>query len=161
MIDAIGGHRDVGLSLWRGLRQRCPNCGRGRLFRAYLKVVDQCPVCGEELHHHRADDAPPYFTMLIVGHVIVASLLAVEIAWRPALWLHFAIWLPATLILSLWLLPRVKGAIVGLQWANRMHGFGDEAEPEGLLGAGPPGPDEGGGAPPATRPRASGSSGQA
>ena len=66
------------------------------MFRRYLKVADECPSCGEELHHHRADDAPPYFTIIIVGHVVVSLLLAVEMAYRPPLWLHAALWLPLT-----------------------------------------------------------------
>jgi uncharacterized protein (DUF983 family) len=98
------------------------------LFAAYTKVAERCAECGEELHHHRADDAPPYFTMLVVGHVVVPMMLVVEKIWRPDLLIHAAIWLPLTLIMTLALLPPVKGAIVGLQWANRMHGFG--AEPE-------------------------------
>jgi uncharacterized protein (DUF983 family) len=126
MIDHGPGQRDIGRSIWRGLLGRCPNCGRGRMFRAYLKVTDSCPACGEALYHHQADDAPPYFTMMIVGHVIVASVLGVEVAWHPAVWLHLVIWLPLTVLFSLWVLPRVKGAIVGLQWANRMHGFGSD-----------------------------------
>jgi uncharacterized protein (DUF983 family) len=120
--------RDWKQALWRGLLGRCPNCGRGQLFRAYTKVAERCGECGEALHHHRADDAPPYFTMLIVGHGIVPLMLVVEKIWQPDLLIHAAIWLPLTLILTLALLPPVKGAIVGLQWANRMHGFG--AEPE-------------------------------
>ena len=73
--------------------------------------------------HHRADDAPPYFTIVIVGHIVVPSLMAVELIYRPPLWVHLLIWLPLTAFLSLALLPRVKGAIVGLRWAHRMHGF--------------------------------------
>jgi uncharacterized protein (DUF983 family) len=93
------------------------------MFWRYLKVADACPHCGEELHHHRADDAPAYFTIVIVGHIVVGLVLAVEIAYRPALWVHAALWLPLTVILTLVLLPMVKGALVGLQWALRMHGF--------------------------------------
>lgn len=122
--------RHVLRSLWRGARLRCPNCGEGKLFRAYLKVADKCSICGEELHHHQADDAPPYFTMLIVGHVAVGGVLALETAYAPESWVHALIWLPLTVGLSLWLLPRVKGAIVGLQWALRMHGFGGATENE-------------------------------
>jgi uncharacterized protein (DUF983 family) len=107
----------------RGWRGRCPNCGEGRMFRAYLKVADHCPVCGEALHHHRADDAPSYFVILIVGHIIVPIALAVETAYAPSYWLHMALWLPSTLGLSLYLLQPVKGTLVGLQWALRMHGF--------------------------------------
>jgi uncharacterized protein (DUF983 family) len=113
-------------AVWRGLRRRCPNCGTGTVFASFLKIADRCGDCGEELHHQRADDAPPYFTIMIVGHIIVPSVLLVERFWRPDLIVHFALWLPATLLLTLLLMPRVKGAIVGLQWALRMHGFGEE-----------------------------------
>jgi uncharacterized protein (DUF983 family) len=115
--------RDVWRAMLDGFRGRCPACGTGRLFGRYLKVQDACAHCGEELHHHRADDAPPYFTIMIVGHVVVGAVLPVERAFAPPLWAHAALWLPLTLALSLWLLPRIKGAIVGLQWAFYMHGF--------------------------------------
>jgi uncharacterized protein (DUF983 family) len=125
MIESPSGDsRDVWRSLLRGFRLQCPRCGQGRLFRRFLKVADVCPHCGEELHHHRADDAPAYFTIAIVGHVVVGGALWLERAYAPATWVHSAIWLPLTLALSLWLLPRIKGALVGLQWALRMHGFG-------------------------------------
>lgn len=116
--------RDVTPAMLRGWKQRCPACGSGELYRSYLKVADACPACGEELHHHRADDAPPYFTMLVTGHVIVGGILFAERLWAPPTWAHLAVALPALLLMSLWLLPRVKGALVGLQWALRMHGFG-------------------------------------
>jgi uncharacterized protein (DUF983 family) len=79
--------------------------------------------CGEELHHHRADDAPPYFTIVIVGHIVVSLVLLVEMTYRPPLWVHMMLWLPLTVVLALLLLPAVNGALVGLQWALRMHGF--------------------------------------
>ncbi|MDQ0468694.1 DUF983 domain-containing protein [Labrys wisconsinensis] len=138
MTQAGEPERDVGLAMGRGFRCRCPRCGRGKLFRAYLKVADHCPACGEALYHHQADDAPPYFTMLIVGHVVVGGVLATEIAYHPAIWLHMIIWLPLTVILSLVLLPCIKGAIVGLQWATRMHGFAggpDADDPRPILKA--------------------------
>ncbi len=115
--------RSVTDALMKGWLQRCPACGKGALFRAYLKVADTCPSCGEEFHHHRADDAPPYFTMVIVGHIVIAGILALEKAMSPESWVQLALWLPLTVGLSLWLLPHVKGALVGLQWALRMHGF--------------------------------------
>ena len=92
-------------------------------MRKFLKVADHCPHCGEDLSHHQTDDAPPYFTILLVGHIIVPALLTVELIWHPPMWLDFVIWLPAIVILSLLLLPRIKGAVVGLQWAMGMHGF--------------------------------------
>ena len=115
--------RPIFASMLRGAAHKCPACGVGAMFRRYLKVADACPHCGEELHHHRADDAPAYFTIVIVGHIVVGLVLAVEMAYRPALWVHAALWLPLTVILTLVLLPSVKGALVGLQWALRMHGF--------------------------------------
>lgn len=118
-------------AIGRGLRCRCPNCGEGHMFRAFLKVADTCDHCGEELHHHRADDAPPYFTMFIVGHIVVPLVLVVERTWHPSLWLHFVLWTIVTLGLTFALMPAVKGAIVGLQWALRMHGFDYAARREG------------------------------
>jgi len=112
----------------KGLRCTCPACGKGALYTSYLKVVPVCANCGEDLHHQRADDAPPYFTMFIVGHIVVGGLLLLEQTLAPATWVHLVIWLPLTVILSLWLLPKVKGGLVGLQWALRMHGFGGEAD---------------------------------
>ena len=93
------------------------------MFRAFLKVADHCPACGEAFHHHRADDAPAYFVILIVGHIVVPVALAVETAYAPSYWLHAALWLPLTVGMSLYLLQPIKGALVSLQWALRMHGF--------------------------------------
>lgn len=122
---ASQGSRDTVQALWRGFLGRCPNCGKGAMFRAYLKVNDNCPVCHEELHHQRADDAPPYVTMLVVGHIVVALLLAAEAVMVDVpFWLEAALWSVVTVVLSLVLLPRVKGAFVALQWSLRMHGFG-------------------------------------
>jgi uncharacterized protein (DUF983 family) len=127
-------HRALWPALLRGLRGRCPNCGRGRIFRAFLKVADRCSVCHEAFHHHRADDAPAYFVILIVGHIVVPVALAIELAYRPPYWIQLAFWLPATFALALLLLQPVKGAIVALQWAYRMHGFDPEAESDAPIG---------------------------
>ncbi len=104
----------------------------GPLFRAFLKVVDHCPACGEDFTHHRADDAPAYFNIVIVGHIVVPLALAVETAFAPAYWVHVALWLPLMLILSFGLMQPIKGAIVAWQWAHRMHGFDPEAERDDL-----------------------------
>ncbi len=125
--------RDYVQSMMRGALCRCPACGEGKLFRKFLKVADECPSCGEELHHQRADDFPAYLVMFIVGHIVVSLILAVEIAYKPSYLIHALMWGPLTLALTLALLQPVKGAIVGLQWALRMHGFdgkgGDELDP--------------------------------
>jgi uncharacterized protein (DUF983 family) len=122
--------RLTALAFRRGLAGRCPACGKGRLFRAFLKVADHCPACGEALHHHRADDAPAYFDILITGHIVVPLALTVETEFTPSYWVHLALWLPLTLGLALGLLQPIKGAIVGWQWAHYMHGFDPAAAPE-------------------------------
>jgi len=84
VMDAIDRPtRDMRNALLRGFMCRCPNCGRGKLFRAYLKVVDRCAVCGEDFSHQRADDAPAYFVILIVGHLVVPWVLIVEEVFAP------------------------------------------------------------------------------
>jgi uncharacterized protein (DUF983 family) len=116
-------------AVWRGFMLKCPACGEGALLHHYLKVVDHCEHCGEDFSHQQADDAPPYFTILLVGHIIVPAMLTAEVIWHPPMWVDFVIWLPAIAILSLLLLPRIKGAVVGLQWAMGMHGLGAETKP--------------------------------
>ncbi|MBP0578840.1 DUF983 domain-containing protein [Labrys sp. LIt4] len=122
--------RDAALAMRRGAFGRCPHCGKGKIFTSYLKVAPRCSVCGEDLSHHRADDAPPYFTMLIVGHVVVAGILTCVIETEMPLWSLGVIFGTLTVVLSLVLLPMIKGAIIGLQWANRMHGFSGKADPD-------------------------------
>ncbi len=125
--------RNAKRAAWTGFRERCPKCGQGRLYGKFLKVNAHCPVCGEQLDLHRADDAPPYFTITVVAHIILPLLMWVDRAYAPALWVHAALWIPSILVLSLLLLPRIKGALIGVQWACRMHGFGaedDEPVPE-------------------------------
>jgi uncharacterized protein (DUF983 family) len=107
----------------RGLRGKCPNCGRGRLFSGFLNVVGRCEVCGEELFHHRADDFPPYVVIVLVGHTVVPLALLVETEYSPPMWLQVAIWAPVTVGLALALIQPVKGAIVAIQWYAQMHGF--------------------------------------
>jgi uncharacterized protein (DUF983 family) len=115
-------------SIGRGLRCRCPNCGQGKLFGGYLTSVDHCAVCQEEFIHHRADDLPPYLTVFVVGHLVVALFMAAEQMADLSLAAHLAIWIPVTVVLCLALLRPFKGATIGLQWAMRMHGFGGSPE---------------------------------
>ena len=117
--------RNLRQSILRGWRGRCPNCGEGKLFRAYLKVADNCPHCGEELMHQRADDAPAYLTMFVVGHFLLIGVIEEDNLFPTANMLLIATaWSTLAVLASLWLLPHIKGALVGYQWAMRMHGFG-------------------------------------
>ncbi len=115
--------RSLSLSLRRGFSGRCPHCGKGKLFRAYLKVTNTCATCDESYVHQRADDLPAYIVLFIVGHVIVGALMSVDVEGLWPLWVHMVLWPSLTLILSVLLLQPVKGAVVGLQWALKMHGF--------------------------------------
>lgn len=118
--------RPTKLAILRGWRRKCPNCGAGPMLRGYLKVRESCPVCGEALHHHRADDGPAYLTILIVGHLMAPLILYIFTAYRPDPLVLATVFSVGTVGLSLYLLPRLKGVIVGIQWAKRMHGFGQQ-----------------------------------
>jgi uncharacterized protein (DUF983 family) len=115
----------------RGFFGRCPNCGDGKLFGKFLKVVDHCEACGEVYHHHRADDFPAYIVIFIVGHVVVPMVLFTETHFAPPYWVHATLWPAMVAGLSLALLQPVKGAIVALQWLVGMHGF-EEAKQKRL-----------------------------
>ena len=106
----------------RGLAGRCPHCGEGPLFRAYLKVNDVCPACGHELGRYRADDGPAYFTILLVGHLVVAPTLLFPWVWQASIWVVAPVVLSVLTVITLVLLPRVKGAFVGLLYSLKIHG---------------------------------------
>ena len=128
--SAPAAKRDVWTAMKRGFRGRCPRCGEGKLFRLFLKVDDHCSACGQDFTPHRADDLPAYLVIIIVGHIVVPIALWIETNYAPAVALQLAIYLPLTLIASLLLLQPVKGAVVGFQWALRMHGFDENAPGE-------------------------------
>lgn len=118
-----GDQRSLMQAMGRGFMGKCPHCGQGRLFGKFLKVADSCDVCGEEYHHHRADDLPAYLVILVVGHIVVGAFMGMETMFELTTWQHLAIWVPITLVMTIGLLQPTKGAVVGLQWALRMHGF--------------------------------------
>ncbi|MEO6947199.1 MAG: DUF983 domain-containing protein [Nitrobacter sp.] len=123
---AQGEKRHAWTAIKRGLFCRCPRCGEGKLFRAYLKTADNCSECGLDFSPHRADDLPAYLVIVIVGHIVVPLALMIETNYSPPVAAQLAVYLPMTLLLSLLLLQPVKGAVVGLQWAFRMHGFDEK-----------------------------------
>lgn len=133
--QVFGGERHAGrparpllAAMWNGFRGKCPHCGEGKLFSSFVTVAPACDRCGEEMHHHRADDLPAYLVIVIVGHVIVGAFMGFEAATSLSTWQHLAIWAPLTVAMSVGLLRPVKGAVVGLQWALYMHGFGEEPD---------------------------------
>ena len=120
----IAAGRNVGLSLWRGVRGRCPRCGCGRLFCAFLTGDDQCSVCRLDFTGHRADDLPTYLVIVIVGHVLVPAILWIEVNSAPSPAFQLGVYLPITALASIGLVRPVKGAVVALRWSLRIHGFG-------------------------------------
>jgi uncharacterized protein (DUF983 family) len=101
-------------AMLRGLINRCPCCGQAPLFKTWLRQVAACEYCHAPLGAVRADDAPPYFVILVVGHIIIAAQFALDSVMGLSLLAEAALFLPLTLALSLGLLRPVKGATVGL-----------------------------------------------
>lgn len=121
--------RDMWGAIRRGWSRLCPSCGKAGLMESYLTVRETCPVCGTALHHHRADDGPAWATIVVTGHLLAPVMLFVFTTWRPEGWVMALGFSVAFVALSLFLLPRFKGVFVGMQWAKRMHGFGERQEP--------------------------------
>lgn len=126
--DAIPAERSTWTAMKRGFLGKCPHCGEGKLFASFVKTVDKCEVCSEEMYHHRADDLPAYLVVVIVGHIVVGAFMGVEATSTLSTWQHLAIWVPLTIIMSLAMLRPIKGGVVGMQWALYMHGFGGEPD---------------------------------
>lgn len=110
------------LALRRGLFGRCPNCGRTRLFASYLKQVDRCASCDEAYRHIRSDDAAPWLTILVVGHLLAPVILSVEPQATWPLWISMTLWPASALALTLLVLPRAKGLLMSAIWSMRAPG---------------------------------------
>lgn len=104
----------LGTALWRGATNRCPICGQGKVFRGFLRIAERCEVCEAPLGSLRADDAPPYFTIFIVGHLFVPPVLWVEKAYEPSYLFYALVVLPLFALVTTLLLRPIKGATVGL-----------------------------------------------
>lgn len=113
-------------AILRGLGGKCPECGEGRIFWRYLKVQPRCDACGHDLAQYPADDGPAYFTILILGHVVVAPLLLFPFIWKAPIGLVLPITLIPLALMTLALLPLIKGGFIGLLWALKVR-RGDEA----------------------------------
>ena len=107
---------DLWTAIKRGLAQRCPICGQGKLFRSYLKLSDRCSSCGAALSELRADDGPAWATILVVGHLIVPFFILTVRSNAPD-WVYYAVLFPLTIVLTLGLLPRMKGVFVALLYS--------------------------------------------
>lgn len=116
------------VSPWRaGLACRCPRCGEGPLFAGFLKIAESCRVCGLSLKGADPGDGPAFFVMFLVGAIVVAGAVVVEIAVTPPYWLHLVLWAPSVFILSALFLRPAKALLVALQFKNRAFDFGDDA----------------------------------
>ncbi|WP_177204092.1 DUF983 domain-containing protein [Sphingobium sp. AP50] len=100
--------------LKRGLRRHCPHCDSPTLFSGYLTVQPRCPVCGADNGQHRVDDIASYFTILLVGHLVIAPSLAIPWVWSAPLWASMSILMTLVLVITLTALPYIKGGVIGV-----------------------------------------------
>ncbi len=108
--------------IFRGVRRQCPYCGQGKLFKRYINLLPFCGHCGGRYKELHADDAPPYITILIVGHIVVPLLLTWEQTAPSPVWMMACGASLLTLLLSLILLPVIKGGVVGVLAKLRSRG---------------------------------------
>ncbi|WP_324826554.1 DUF983 domain-containing protein [Qipengyuania zhejiangensis] len=127
---------NLGGTLLRGTRCRCPRCGDGKLFHAWLKPRDHCPVCALDISGQRADDFPAYIAMFVTGHLLAPIIIALVLDFDLSAGALVAIILPLAVAMMIALLQPAKGAVIALQWWNGMHGFRRERaqdDDEGVL----------------------------
>ena len=101
-----------------GLKGRCPRCGEGKLFSGFLTVGKGCRNCGLDYSFADAGDGPAVFVILIIGFIVVGLALWMEVSYNPPLWVHFMLWIPLAVVLSLVALRLIKGVLVTQQYAK-------------------------------------------
>lgn len=108
-------------TLKRGLYRKCPACGASGMFQGYLEPSDSCSKCQLDFELIRSDDAPAYFTIAVVGHIILPLASYVEFAYSPSLMFHLLLWTPLILILTLGFLPFIKGLMMAVMWRVKVR----------------------------------------
>jgi len=121
MLDKDDINCSISMVLLRGLRRRCPRCGKGNLLERYLRTVECCSVCGEPFAHLPADDMPPWMTILLVGLIITPTMVFINRQYEMETYMQLGLWIPLALILTLFLLPRCKGFILALLWSQELR----------------------------------------
>ena len=101
--------------LKRGFNKKCPLCGKSPIFIKYIKTYKKCSNCGIKLSDYKSDDAPAYITIFVVGHLLIPLILLTEKHLSPSITSQMITWPIMTIISTLWLLPRIKGAFIGVQ----------------------------------------------
>jgi uncharacterized protein (DUF983 family) len=114
-------------ALMRGLKRACPRCGQGKMFAGYLTPRESCEVCGLAFEPLRADDAPAYFTVFLVGHIVIAGVLFTEQLGHPPMWVQF-LWLPVAVVMTGVLLPLIKGGVMGAIYSSQANEHRSPAE---------------------------------
>ncbi len=120
-MSAPSGDEPVVSPYVAGLTCRCPRCGKGAIFNGLLSlsVLDRCANCGLDLKFIDPGDGPAVFVIMILGFLILGGALIVEFKFNPPIWVHVALWLPATLVLAFGLLRPLKGILIALQYHHK------------------------------------------
>lgn len=115
--------RDWKKAVLAGIADHCPRCGQAPLFARGLRTVPHCPACGQDWSAQRADDFPAYLVILILGHVLVPIVVAVNIAWDVPLVPQMIAWSLLAVLIAVLMIRPAKGGVIGAQWALGMGGF--------------------------------------
>ena len=101
------------------LRGLCPRCSAGGLLSGAVRFSDRCAQCHLDFAQFNVGDGPAAFLILIVGAIISALAITVELKFDPPFWVHPLLWIPLTLALVLGLLRIAKAALLALEYRNR------------------------------------------
>lgn len=100
------------------LKGLCPQCGAKTLFAGVARFADSCPACGLDFSSFNVGDGPAAFLTLIIGTVIVALAITLELTLHPPLWVHMLIWIPVTAAAVMAALRLAKGALIAAEYRN-------------------------------------------
>lgn len=117
------------------LAARCPRCGTGPLFDGWVGFAPRCRACGLDLAAFNVGDGPAAFLILIVGGLVTALALFLQVAASPPFWVHVLLWVPFTTVLVILCLRASKAALLILEYRNQAR-EGRLADPGRAAGGG-------------------------
>jgi uncharacterized protein (DUF983 family) len=108
---------------WKG---RCPRCGKGAMFRSWLKIADRCDTCGLDYRFAAPDDGPAFFSLCICALPVTAFLVWMQVRFDPPFWIHLVTTAPVMALGTLLPLRPLKGWLVASQYVNRAQEAGTD-----------------------------------
>jgi uncharacterized protein (DUF983 family) len=104
----------------------CPQCGAKTLFAGPARFADHCGPCGLDYSAFNVGDGPAALLTLVIGALVIVLAMIVDVAFNPPFWVQALIWVPVTILMTIWSLRVAKAALLAAEYRNKAREAGGD-----------------------------------